>query len=183
MRGTAIALAILLILGAARSQTQRRTRPADAAQAQSRAAEDQAGIRQLQEKDIAASTSFDIEALLSLWTDDGVLLAPHQAPITGRDALRSFYEQQRDAFGNTEVLAYEEQWQEVRVVGDHAYQWGQIRERTRTGQGKAESEAVVNAMRILKREEDGHWYVSRAIYNDARPEPPQAKPEAPKEEK
>ena len=167
MRSTAIALAILLILGSGVSQTKRRTRPPEA-QTQSRAAEDQAGIQKLQERDIAASTSLDVDALVALWTDDGVLLAPHHALIIGQEALRKFYEQQRDAIGNAEIVGYEEQWQEVRIVGDYAYQWGQIQERTRAGQSTAEESTVVNAMRILKRDEGGHWSIYRAIYNEAR---------------
>jgi len=178
MRSTAIALLIVFTLSAAVSQTKRRTRP-EGQPSESRLAEDQAGIQKLQEKDIAASTSLDVEALLSLWTEDGVLLAPDHAPISGKDALRSFYEQQTKALGNAEIVGYEEQWQEVRIVGDYAYQWGQIQERTRTGQNSAESSTTVNAMRILKRDEDGHWYVARAIYNAARSDTSVGKQPAP----
>ena len=168
MRSFAITLAVLLAIGLAGAQTKRRTRPSDSSQPQSRTAEDQAGIQKLQERFIAASTSFDVDGLVSLWTDDGVLLAPNHAPIVGADALRAYYEQQRDALGNADILAYDEQWQEVRIIGDYAYQWGQIQSRIRSGQNSPETTTAVNAMRILKRDEAGHWHVSRAIYNEAR---------------
>ena len=164
MRGTAVVLVILLVLGAAMSQTKRRSHPQNPP-SNSRA-EDEAAIQKLQEKDIAASTSMDLDALLSLWTEDGVLLAPGQPPIGGREALRKFYEHQRDLLGNAEIVGYNEQWQEVRLLGDYAYQWGQIQERTRAGQNTAENSVTVNAMRVLKRDEDGHWYIARAIYNE-----------------
>ncbi len=134
----------------------------------SRDAQDRAGIQKLQERDIAATISNDVDALVSLWTDDGVLMVPGQGPIVGIEALRAFFEKQRQAMANTDVTAYEQEWQEVRVVGDYAIQWGQIHGRTRKGQGAAENSVTVNALRILKREEGGSWKISRAIWNEAR---------------
>lgn len=167
MRGTWIAVLTLFLLGGATGQTKHRSHPAGT-QPKANTAEDQAAIQTLQEKDIAASTSMDVDALLALWTDDGVLLAPSHAPISGKDALRAFYEQQRDTMANIEIVGYEEQWQEVRIMGDYAYQWGQVQERTRAAQNSPENSVTVNAMRILKRDDSGHWHVSRAIYNQAR---------------
>ncbi len=165
MRSMFVALLVLTMAGS--GVAQKKHKPAEG-QPPSREAADQAGIRKLQERDIAASTAFDVDALLALWTDDGVLLAPGQAPISGKDNLRAFYDKSRDALANAEILGYEEQWQEVRIMGDYAYQWGQIRSRRRTGQSKQEASDVVNAMRVLKRSEDGSWRVARAIYNEAR---------------
>lgn len=171
MRESAIALLVLAMMVPAMAQTKRRpARPStemSESERQAREAEDRAAIQRLQQKDINASIAFDVDALLSLWTDDGVLLAPQHAPITGHPELRKFYQQQRDTMGNVEILSYEEQWQEVRLMGNYAYQWGEIRSRMRSGQSKAESSTVVNVLRVLKREEDGAWRVARAIYNEA----------------
>ena len=168
MRSTLIALLVFTLATSGFTQKRRAVPPAGTAQQQSRSATDQAAIRQLQERDIAASMAFDVDSLLALWTDDGVLMAPGHGPVSGRAQLRQFYEQQKDALGNTETLSYEEQWQEVRIVDDYAYQWGQIQSRTRAGQSKVENTKVVNALRILKRDQDGSWRVARAIYNEAR---------------
>ena len=168
MRSSWIALFVLVLAGSGMAQKKHRTSAPAEGPPPSREAADQAGIRKLQERDIAASMAFDADALLALWTDDGVLLAPGQSPISGKDNLRAFYGKYRDALANVEILSYEEQWQEVRLMGDYAYQWGQIRSRRRSGQSKEESSTVVNAMRILKRGEDGNWRVARAIYNEAR---------------
>jgi ketosteroid isomerase-like protein len=105
--------------------------------------------------------------MIALWTDDGVLLAPGHGPISGKTKLREFYQAQQDALGEAEILSYEEQWQEVRIVGEYAYQWGQIHSRTRSGQGKAENSTALNTLRVLKREPDGGWRIFRAIYNEA----------------
>lgn len=166
MRSLSVVFIVLVLMSSGTAQKKHKSSaPADAGS--SREAADQAGIRKLQERDIAASTSFDVGALLALWTEDGVLMAPGQAPISGKDNLRAFYEKQLNSLGNVEILAYETQWQEVRIIGDYAYEWGQVRSRTRAGQGKAENSAVMNAMRILKRGEDGNWRFARAIFNEA----------------
>jgi len=167
MRSTWIVALILVLLSSAMAQRRQRT-AGGAPPPQSQEAADQAAIQKLQERAIAASANLDVGALLALWTDDGVLLAPGHGPLSGKDKLREFYEHQRDALGNAEILAYEEQWQEVRILGEYAYQWGQVRERTRTGQGKAENSSVLNAMRILKRNKVGDWQIARAVYNQAR---------------
>ncbi len=167
MRSLWTALFVVVLVTGGMPQKTRRTKPSEGPQP-SRQAEDQAAIRKLQEKDIAANVGFDTDALLSLWSDDAVLLAPGQAPISGKPALRKFYEQQQQALSNVEILSYDEQWQEVRIMGDYAYQWGQIHSRTRSGQGNAENTSVVNVMRILKRESEGTWEIARAIYNEAR---------------
>lgn len=166
MRSTWLTVLVLVIVVSS-GAAQKKRRPAAGAEP-SKSASDQAEIARLQERDIAASMAFDVDALVALWTDDGVLLAPGHAPISGKTKLREFYEAQRDAMGNAEILSYDEQWQEVRIMGDYAYQFGQIRSRTRTGQSKAEDSKVMNALRILNREPDGGWKVSRAIYNEAR---------------
>jgi uncharacterized protein (TIGR02246 family) len=128
-------------------------------------AQDREGIAALQKREIAASMAFDVNALLDLWTDDGVLLPPHHEPIEGRAALRRFLEQHREQYGSYEILAYNQEWNEVMVIGEHAYQWGTISFRVKPPTD-SEISAAVHALRILKREEDGAWRVARAIWNE-----------------
>lgn len=171
MRTVVLGAVLLVLLLPAAAQTRKsshRGASSNSAAEPSRETADRAAIQKLQDRDIAASISYDVDALVSLWTDDGVLMVPNQAPIQGLDALRAFYEKQRDAMANVDVTAYEEEWQEVRIVGDYAFEWGQIHGRTRKGQGSAESSVTVNAMRVLKRLDSGDWKIARAIWNEAR---------------
>ena len=46
-------------------------------------------IRELHEKDIEASKARDFDTLLSLWTEDGVLLEPGKKPVIGIDAIKA----------------------------------------------------------------------------------------------
>jgi len=141
-------------------------RPAQKPQPSAAQAQDREGIAALQKRDIAASMTLDVDALIDLWTDDGVLLPPHHEPIEGKAALRHFLEQYRNQYRNHDILAYNEEWKEVMVIGEYAYQWGTISSRMKPPTG-AEIETAVHAVRILKREKDGYWRVARAIWNEA----------------
>ncbi len=141
-------------------------RPHKPSQVPATEAQDREGIAALQKREIAASMAFDVNTLLDQWTDDAVLLPPRHDPIAGKAALRRFFQEKKEQYANYDMLAYEEQWNEVMVVGEYAYQWGTVSYRIRPPTG-SEIGGSVHALRILKREEDGAWRVSRAIWNEA----------------
>ena len=165
--------AILTFFLASAAQLGSQKRPAPKpSQAPATQAQDREGIAALQKSEIAASMAFDVSALLDLWTDDAVLLPPRGEPIVGRAALRRFLEEMKEHYANYDMLAYNEQWNEVMVIGAYAYQWGTVSYRIKPPVG-SETGGAVHAVRILKREEDGGWRVARAIWND---EPARNKP-------
>lgn len=169
------------VLCAAQARPQRKTaRPPSPAQqaAKQQFQEDQKAISELQQRDIAANIAFDVNELMSLWADDGVLLLPGRAPIVGRDALRRYYEEEKQKLGNSDILAYEENWEEVQVSGDLASQWGTITERTRPPVGGNEITTTLHVLRVLKRQPDGLWLIARAMWNAA-PAPSTPKPAPP----
>jgi len=145
-------------LGSQRRPAQKPPQPS-AAQAQ-----DREGIATLQDREIAATMGFDVNGLLDQWTDDAVLLAPRHEPIVGRTAMLRFLEEKKQQYANYDILAYDEQWNEVMVVGDYAYQWGTVSYRLKPPTAN-EFGGSVHAMRVLKREEDGYWRVARAMWN------------------
>ena len=152
----------LLLPGAA--QTRPQHRPSAEAQRQTRQfQEDQKAIAHLQQQEIEAYIALDLEKLLALYADDVVVLAPDQPPIHGRQELRTRFEQLKKELGNSDVLGYEQNWDEVQVSGDWAYQLGTITARTRPAAGGNETTMNVRAMRILKREPDGAWLIARAV--------------------
>ena len=128
-------------------------------------AEAQEGIAVLQKNVIAASMAFDVSAMLDVWTDDAVLLPPRHAPIIGKAALRRYFQEKKDQYANYDMLAYDEQWDEVMVIGEYAYQWGTVSYRMKPPTG-GEFGATVNALRILKRDEGDYWRVARAMWNE-----------------
>jgi ketosteroid isomerase-like protein len=143
-------------------------------------ADDQQAINALHDKDIQASLALDANALESLWTDDIVTMAPGAPPLAGREANRARLDKQLEQMKSVEILSYNEQFQEVQVVGDWAWEYGSITGRTRPFSGGEETEMHFNLLRVLKRQPDGTYRIARTIYNDAKP--PQAPPEPKKEE-
>ncbi len=119
-------------------------------------------INELTQRDIVASKENDVDTLASLWTDDGVLIVPVTPPFVGKPAIRALLDKQKEQAKDAETTAYNEEWEEVRVVGDYAYQWGSISVTVELAGGKQLSHTV-NAMRILQRQKDGSWLVARAV--------------------
>jgi ketosteroid isomerase-like protein len=167
-----IALVILLAVTASSAQTPKRGtqhRPAPSPAQNQQLQDDMQAINALHNKNIEASLALDEAVLESLWTDDVVTMHPGSPPIVGRAAnaerLKAGIEKMKDQ----EVLAYNEEFQEIRIQGDWAYEWGSITGRTRPFSGGNETSYKFNVMRILQRQPDGNWKVARSIYNDAAP--------------
>jgi uncharacterized protein (TIGR02246 family) len=164
MRLAFFALMFLALAAALAAQQPRRPRP-PAQSAQRPPEEVQKAIADLQRRDIEANMALDTEKLLALRTDDVVYLVPGRAPLAGQDAVRKYLEEIRGQLANWDMLAYEENWQEVRVIGDFAFQWGTVNIRARQEGERRESAAVRNVMQVLRRQPDGDWKIARAAWN------------------
>jgi uncharacterized protein (TIGR02246 family) len=173
MRFAFLACFLFTISALAAPQAARRTRPSAPA-SQPSLEEDQKAIGELQQHDIEANIAVDTDKILALRTDDIVYLVPGRAPLVGQEAVRNYLEEIRRQLADWDMTAYEEKWQEVRVVGDLAVQWGAINIRARKEGERAESAAVRNVVQVLKRQADGRWKISRVIFNVQAPQAPQA---------
>lgn len=123
-------------------------------------------IDALSKADIAAYMKNEVDTLCTLWTEDGVLLMPGAAPLVGKKAICGMLEElKRQSIGSM-TTDYTEDWQEVRIVGNYAWQRGKMSETQRLASGKMET-MKVNAIRILRREADGSWKVARAAVTPA----------------
>ena len=123
-------------------------------------------IKELDQKDIAASKKNDVGALVALWTDDGVLLQPGAAPVVGKEAIRTLLLQQQQQAAQVETIAYDEKWNEVRIAGDYAFEWGQI-SATLKLPDTHDVQRSVNAIRVLARQPDSSWRVARVAITPA----------------
>lgn len=180
MRLAFVVLMVVALAAAASAQQPRRSRP-PAQSSQHPPEEDRKAIAELQRRDIEANMALDTEKLLALRTDDVVYLVPGRAPLVGQDALRKYLGEIRGQLADWDMLAYEENWQEVRVVGDFAYEWGTVNIRARQEGEKRESEALRNVMQVLRRQPDGDWKISRAVWNIQSPQSAPPKSEKPSE--
>jgi ketosteroid isomerase-like protein len=176
LRTASFALLLILALPSAAQRT--KARPLQAAESQQQSeAQDRQAIDQLQQDEIDGSLAFDVDKIAGTWDDAIVSMPPHSKPIEGIAANRAYLEAQRKAMANTDILGYEQTWNEVRLLGDYAYEWGAIHERIRPVTAQQETALEFNAMRILKRQPDGAWKIYRQIWNDSRPLPAEpAKP-------
>ncbi len=127
--------------------------------------EDLAQIEKLHEMDMKASKEQDYAKLLSLCTEDCVMLPADEEPIIGIEAIKKRMEQYQTVSKNLQVKEYLQDFKEVEVMGDWAFEWGSY-------QGVAiameSGEAITQSgklMRILKRQGDGTWKVARSIWN------------------
>jgi ketosteroid isomerase-like protein len=127
--------------------------------------DDRKAIDELHRKDAAATKAYDVDAQVALWSDDFVSVPNGQAPVRGKDANRRALEASKPPAGEVEVVVYRQNWVEVQVAGDYAYEWGTLVSAFRPKGGDVVNQSF-NVMRILHRE-NGAWKIYRTIWNDA----------------
>lgn len=137
--------------------------------ADSRRATDMAAIEQLHKRDAAASKKGDLATLAELWTDDAVALPPGEPPVIGIDAIRKWLAKSQPDSSAVEIIDYALDFKEVKILGDEAIEWGRISVALRPRGASSISRASGNLMRVLKRQADGSWRVSRSVWNLGRP--------------
>jgi uncharacterized protein (TIGR02246 family) len=131
---------------------------------------ERAAIEALHQRDIQATLSGDVEQLVSLFTNDGVLLSQGAPPVVGSQAIRQHMKQdkaQSDAAG-MKVLKYAPTIREVTIRGGFAYEWGQFKAFQQARDGKR-MEFHGKLLRVLERQPDGSWRFSRVMWNSDGP--------------
>jgi uncharacterized protein (TIGR02246 family) len=127
-------------------------------------------ILQLEHRDAEAARINDVDALVSLWTDDGVLLMPGADPVVGKPSIRKLLETQKQQSGGIQTVSYEENWTERHTIGNAAWEWGSISVSIQLPDGRRASQKAF-MLRILSRQPDGTWKFARAIGTPAPKKP------------
>ena len=129
--------------------------------------DDQRTIEELHEKDIRYNVADDLDGLSSLWTEDVVTLPPNAGPVVGREASLEFFKNSRKQNPTEEILSFDEQWNEIRISGDWAWEWGTISSRVRPASTEnREVQLNYKVVRVLQRQPDGSWLIARSIWNN-----------------
>jgi uncharacterized protein (TIGR02246 family) len=116
-------------------------------------------IELINQRDVQFALANDAAAMMSQWTDDFVLL-PAAGPIMrGRHATAEAFR----GVESPEIVDSVLDVQEVKVLGDHAYQWGTYHYSVRTRGGGETIRTSGKLMRILQRQPDGSWKMHRGI--------------------
>ena len=118
---------------------------------------DEQMIRSLVQTWMDASFAADLPRVLELMDDGVVFLVPGRPPMRGKDA---FAAQSRAMEGKVRFDGKADV-QEVRVFGDWAYSWVQLRVTVHPQDGSAPNTMAGPAMSILRRTPQGRWVMFR----------------------
>jgi ketosteroid isomerase-like protein len=114
-----------------------------------------------------ASRGGDVEAILSYWTDDAVVLPPGQPTIRGKAALRDYVS------ASLRIPGFSISWKSTEATlspdGSLAYLNGENRV-TMQGPDGSPMTIVGRAVTVWRKEPDGQWRCAVDIWN----EPPAA---------
>lgn len=137
---------------------------------------DQQGVKVDEKSDIAAIEDVasqygvalntgDLDLWISLWTDDGIQMAPNAPAVFGKEQLRAKNENIFAKFNFKAVITNKE----VKIAGDMAFIRGTY---TLSLTPKIGGETIMidgKYLDILERQADGSWKISRDCYNDNTP--------------
>jgi uncharacterized protein (TIGR02246 family) len=124
-------------------------------------------IAAINQEDIQAALANDTGRMMAQWTEDFVLLQGATPVLRGRNRIAETF---RGAESSVEILEYVLDIQEVKILGDHAFEWGTYRYAMRPRAGGETVRIAGKLMRILQRQPDGSWKIHRGI---AAADPPQ----------
>lgn len=116
-------------------------------------------IEAVNQRDVQAALAGDKNMMMSQWTDDFVLLPPAGPIMHGRSLIEQAFRGVENPWIIESVLDI----QEVKVLGDHAFQWGTYHYTVRPRDGGETVRVSGKLMRILQRQPDGSWKMHRGI--------------------
>ena len=116
-------------------------------------------IETINERDVQYALANDADMMMSQWTDDYVLIPPAGPILRGRSVIAEALRGQL----SLEILDYVLDIQEIKVLGDHAFEWGTYHYAVRPRAGGDTVRTGGKLMRILQRQPDGSWKMYRGI--------------------
>ena len=124
---------------------------------------DLSAIQALNQRHIEAVLSSDIEAVMSLWSDNFTVLPPVGPIVRGRRANAEIVQKGMEHIHAFEPLEYVEDFEETKVDGEYAFEWGTYRGSSRPRAGGDSVSYSGKLLRILQRQSDGSWKMYRTI--------------------
>ena len=124
-------------------------------------------IEDIHRKDVAATKAGDFKALKSLMDAQCVLFPPDSEPQAGQAYLDRACATPDGTETQPKILELVQEWEEVRLLGDFAYEQGVVWYSVQDAEGSVLRETQ-RLMRILRRQQDGTWRVFRAMWHAPR---------------
>jgi uncharacterized protein (TIGR02246 family) len=121
---------------------------------------------------LAAVNSGDVRGVVSVWSEDGVLMPPNHASVHGRAAIETYFRELFERFRFR--FAFNES--ETSVDGDTAIQRIRYTAEVWVATSTAPSAVRGKGLHVYKREPSGAWKLAIDIWNTDEPSPatPQA---------
>jgi len=125
-------------------------------------------IEAINQRDVQAALAGDTGMMMSQWADDFVVLPPVGPIMRGRTVIA----EAMAGMGNPmETIDWVLDFEEVKIFGDYALQWGTYGGSVRPRAGGEQSRTGGKLMRILQRQPDGSWKMYRTMYTVDPPTP------------
>ncbi len=121
-------------------------------------------IERLHRRDMRASAAGDFAALRALVDDNAVMLPPGGAPQRGAKDFDAAFERMNSSPRTHEVIEYRLEFEEVKIFGNYAVEWGAIRGATREIATGRVNQSEYHVMRVLRRQSNGSWKIYRSIW-------------------
>ncbi len=129
---------------------------------------DLATIRKATSELLAAVNACDVNRVVDLWADDGVLMPPAHPSVHGRAALREY-------FGRLFLrarFAFEFTSSEIEIVTDAAFERVGYKVTIWPTDGQSPTEDCGKGLHVYRRQLDGTWKLCVDIWNSDRPGEP-----------
>jgi ketosteroid isomerase-like protein len=125
--------------------------------------EDRRAIEALNDHDVKATLASDVDAIVSQWTEDFVVLPPAGPIVRSRSANAAAAERGKKQMQALIPVDYVVEFEEIIVSGDYAFEWGMYRGTARPAAGGSDMTYSGKLMRILQRQPDGTWKMHRTM--------------------
>jgi ketosteroid isomerase-like protein len=116
-------------------------------------------IRALNQRDIEAVLASDTDAIMSQWSDEFVVLPPAGPIVRGRAANAEIVKKGVEQLRAVQPLEFVADFEEIKVLGDYALEWGTYRGTSRPRAGGDAVSYSGKLMHILQRQPDGSWKI------------------------
>ena len=126
---------------------------------------DEIAVRKLHDEVLSALNDFDTEKLLSLHTDNIILMEPNMPTINGKEEMKKMLEKFKK---QKLVFSLSYSIDEIEIIGDRAFLRGQIMKTTFKNHWNRVHEHG-KFITFSKKQQDGNWLRTHVIVNSDMP--------------
>jgi len=117
---------------------------------------------------VEATLAEDWDRFAAGFTEDAIRMPPNEPLHEGREAIRQWAEA---VWGPTTITAFAMTAEDVDGYGDLAYAWGAYSATVEVPGMEAPLQDIGKYLVVLRKQQDGEWLVSVAMFNSDSPMP------------